>query len=62
MKCLRIIFSLMICSVMLLSATASVAAGSGYVRGDADGDGTVTILDATTIQRKLVQLPTPSFN
>ena len=33
-----------------------------YVRGDADGDGAVTILDATAIQRKLAELATASFN
>ena len=34
---------------------------SGYILGDADGDGEVTILDATYIQRALVgvTLPTP---
>ena len=30
--------------------------------GDADGDGEVTILDATAIQRKLASLPTASFD
>ena len=52
----------LLCCIMLLSAAAPVAAESGYKRGDADGDGTVTILDATAIQRKLVQLPIPKFN
>lgn len=33
-----------------------------YLRGDADGDGEVTILDATVIQRRLVELLTPSFD
>ena len=32
------------------------------IRGDADGDGSVTILDATMIQRKLADLPVLSFN
>ena len=45
-----------------LAAAISVAAESGRIRGDADGDGTVTVIDATTIQRHLVQIPTPSFN
>ena len=31
------------------------------IRGDADGDGKVTILDATCIQRYLVSLPVASF-
>ena len=33
-----------------------------YLRGDADGDGVVSVLDATAIQRRLVDLPTASFN
>ena len=32
------------------------------LRGDADGDGVVSVLDATAIQRRLVDLPTASFN
>ena len=30
--------------------------------GDADGDGHVTIMDATEIQRRLAEIPTPSFD
>ena len=33
-----------------------------YIRGDADGDGEVTILDATAIQRCLVGIRAASFN
>lgn len=47
---------------MLSAAVISTAAGSSYIRGDADGDGTVTIIDATVIQRKLALLSVPSFN
>ena len=32
-----------------------------YILGDADGDGAVSILDATCIQRRLVNLPVASF-
>ena len=32
------------------------------IRGDSDGDGRVTIIDATVIQRGLVGLPVASFN
>ena len=35
---------------------------ASYICGDADGDGTVTILDATVIQRKLAELPVSSFS
>ncbi len=34
---------------------------SGYILGDVDGDGVVTIIDATMIQRTLVDLPVTSF-
>ena len=39
-----------------------VSAADSYVRGDADADGDVTILDATAIQRKLAELSISSFN
>lgn len=32
------------------------------ILGDADGDGEVTIIDATAIQRVLAELPTASYN
>ena len=35
---------------------------ASVILGDADSDGTVTILDATTIQRHLASLPTTSYN
>lgn len=47
---------------MILSAVITVTAESGYKRGDADGDGTVTIRDVTEIQRKLSSISTPNFN
>ena len=36
--------------------------GDKVLLGDADGDGKVTILDATYIQRKLASLPVESYN
>lgn len=33
-----------------------------YLRGDSDGDGIVTIVDATIIQRKVVDIPVPFIN
>ena len=52
----------MILMVILSAAVNSAAAGSRYICGDADSDGTVTILDATAIQRKLVGIALTSFN
>ena len=46
------------------SGTLTIApAKRGYILGDADGDGEVTILDATWIQRVLVGIGAPAdFN
>lgn len=49
-------------SVIFSAAVISAAAESSYIRGDADSDGTVSILDATVIQRKLALLSVASFN
>ena len=35
---------------------------ASYIKGDADGDGKLTILDATAIQRTLAALPVKSFH
>lgn len=52
----------MLTAIVCVSAAAfSAAAESSYIRGDADGDGKVTIRDVTEIQRKLVNIPTPKF-
>ena len=45
-------------SSMILTNAASFS----YIRGDADGDGTVTIVDATVIQRRLCDIEVKSFN
>lgn len=63
MKSYRTIISLLLMFVVMFSAAAvSVSADSNYIRGDADGDGKVTIRDVTRIQKRLVQFPTPGFN
>lgn len=63
MKSIKWIISIMLTISMCISAAViSAAAGSSYIRGDADGDGTVTILDATVIQRRLAELSVSSFN
>ena len=52
----------LICLLVAVGMILPVSAAGSYVRGDADGDGTVTIMDATVIQRRLVELPTPNFD
>ena len=66
---LSVIAFLLIISMLSVTANAVAAKGdtapvadSGFKLGDADNDGDVTILDATVIQRFLVQLSVPSFN
>ena len=62
MKRLGLIGLVVICLMIAVSMILPVSAASSYLRGDADGDGVVTIRDATTIQRRLVEIPTPSFD
>ena len=52
------VFCAIAVSVLIFSVSAVfVSAGSGYVLGDADGDEAVTVLDVTTIQRHLSEMP-----
>lgn len=44
-------------SAAVLLLTVTVAFASGIILGDADGDRTVTIIDATLVQRKLADIP-----
>ena len=62
MKRITMIGLVLICLLVAVGMILPVSAASSYVRGDADGDGTVTIMDATVIQRRLVELPTPNFD
>ncbi|MBQ3417242.1 MAG: dockerin type I repeat-containing protein [Ruminococcus sp.] len=62
MKRLGLIGLVLICLMIAVSMILPVSAASSYLRGDADGDGKVTILDATAIQRSLAALPVKSFN
>ena len=44
-------------SAAVLTLVGAVAATAAVLPGDADGDGDVTIIDATCIQRKLAGMP-----
>ena len=61
MKRLGLIGLVLICLMIAVSMILPVSAASSYLRGDADGDGVVTITDATAIQRTLAEIPTASF-
>ena len=52
-KLLTVLIAAALCFTML---SATVSAKSTYINGDADGDGEVTIIDATCIQRVLAGL------
>ena len=59
MKRLGLIGLALICLLVTISMVIPVSAAGSYLRGDADGDGEVTIADATVIQRTLANIPTP---
>ena len=62
MKRLGLIGLVLICLMIAVSMILPVSAAGSYLRGDADGDGEVTIMDATVIQRRLAEIPMPSFD
>ena len=55
-----LIYDLSFIISILISVAAFSAAAATYIRGDANGNGSVTIDDVTTIQRVLAQLDTDS--
>ena len=61
MKRLGLIGLALICLLVVIGMALPVSAAESYIRGDADGDGEVTIRDATVIQRTLADIPTASF-
>lgn len=62
MKYLHSFITLLLCASILALSVLSVSAADGYIRGDADGDGIVTIFDATVIQRHLIDVPVVYIN
>ena len=61
MKRFGMIGLVLIC-VFAVSMILPVSAADSYLRGDADGDGYVAVLDATAIQRKLADYDVRSFD
>lgn len=60
-KKLKMFITILLTVIICVSAAAvSAAAESSYIRGDADGDGRVTIIDVTKIQRVISRLETDS--
>ena len=48
--------------IFVLAAATTASANNGYIRGDADNNGEVDILDATCIQRYLASYTVKNFN
>ena len=62
-KLKRIFAVLLVCTMLTaLFATSPISADETPLVGDADGDGVLTIVDATAIQRVLASLPVSSFD
>lgn len=61
MKRISMIVSALLC-LLLAVGTFLPTSAACVLRGDADGDGGVTISDVTAIQRKLSSLSTPSLD
>lgn len=52
----RIVISILFSAAVLMLAGVAAATAVSYKLGDADGDGEVTIIDATYIQRRLADV------
>ena len=61
MKTLKSVISVLLAIAIVFAAVMSVGALTEYVRGDADGNGAVTAVDVTVIQRHIVGIETKSF-
>ncbi|MEE1263355.1 hypothetical protein [Ruminococcus sp.] len=49
-----------VAAVTAFSATASAGSSNTYIKGDADGNGTVNVNDVTAVQRVLAELDSDS--
>ncbi len=58
----KIIISAFLAVFMVASTLLPVSAAGSYIRGDADGDGVVTINDVTAIQRHIAGLEYLTYN
>ena len=56
------ITAILLTAAMLLGVFATMLGAQALMFGDVDGDGDITVLDATAIQRRLASLSTEAFN
>ncbi len=62
MKLTKRLLLFIILSAVAFTAGITAAAGGGYILGDADGDGRITVKDATAIQKYIARIPDISIN
>lgn len=63
-KSIRVISCLLIVTVIAAGFGTTAVSGitKSYIRGDVDGNGFVTVADATWVQKKIAEMQTPDFN
>lgn len=62
MKTIRSFLLFLLCALIVAVSALSVSAAGGYIRGDADGDGAVTVIDVALIQRNIAGIPASTFD
>lgn len=62
MKRIRSFLLFLLCAMILFASPLSVAAVESYIRGDADADGAVTVIDVAMIQRHTAGLSVSPFD
>ena len=60
-RALRSLLLVFVCAMILSASSISGAAINGYMRGDADGDEDINVIDATMIRRYIIGINTPPF-
>ncbi len=61
MKTVKTMIGVLLAIAIVFASAMSVGALTEYVRGDADGNGIVTAVDVTVIQRHIAGIETNSF-
>ena len=53
---------MIVITILFLSALSVTADAGSFVRGDSDGDGAISVIDATTIQKVCASLPVSRYD
>ena len=62
MKAISILCLIAVCALVFTVTAAFALSGNTYMLGDVDGDDEVTVLDVTSLQRYLSDIPVPYLN